>query len=257
MATAVNIKSMRVNDIPLLDNEETRSLFMKFKLENDESSKDKLICSNIRLVLNILQKYKNRGEDLDDLFQIGCIGLMKAVERFELSRDLKFSTYAVWTIDGEIKRYLRDNSLIRIKRSSKNLLYKINKAKDKLVLEYGHEPSNEQIANELGIKEKEISSVYLSLQPVSSLSEPVDSDNEKMLLMDKIGDSKISESSTVNKIAVREAIKKLKDKEREVINMRYFLDKTQAEIAEEFGVSQVHVSRLEKNAIKKMQIFLQ
>ncbi|MNJ90190.1 RNA polymerase sigma-F factor [compost metagenome] len=253
MIANVNMTTLNSSDSSLLTQEETLLLFNKYKLEQDEVSKEKIICSNMRLVLSIVQKFKSRGEDLNDLFQIGCIGLMKAVERFDLSRKLKFSTYAVWTIEGEIKRYLRDDSLIRTKRNSKNLLYKINKAKDELINENGFEPTNKQIAKRVGIEEREVINVFLSLQSISSLSEPIENDREKTLLVDKIVDNSSSEESILTHIALKEAFTKLGEKEKKVINMRFFLEKTQAEIAEEFGISQAQVSRMEKTAIKEMK----
>ncbi|MDF2533986.1 MAG: sigG [Bacillales bacterium] len=256
MTTIVDMTCLKSSHSPILSNEETIELFNKLKFKNDESARDKLVYSNTGLVLSALKKFKNRGENINDLFQIGCIGLIKAVDRFDLARELKFSTYAVWTIDGEIKRYLRDDSAIRVNRSSKNMLYKINRAKDQFVIENGKEPTNTEIADKLGVKEKEITNTLLSLQPIASLSEPVDSDNGKVSLIDKIDDKKISEELTLNSIALSEAIKKLNEKEQKVISMRYFLDKTQAEIASEFGVSQVHISRLEKNAIKEMKKYM-
>lgn len=257
MIANVDMTTLKANDSSLLTQEETLSLFNKYRIEHDESSKEKIICSNTRLVLSIVQKFKSRGEDLNDLFQIGCIGLMKAVDRFDLSRKLKFSTYAVWTIEGEIKRYLRDDSLIRTKRNSKNLLYKINKTREEFMNKNnGIEPTNLQIAKEIGVEEREIVNVLLSSQSVSSLSEPVESDNEKALLIDKIADKSTSEELVVTNIALKEAILRLDAKEKKIINMRFFQEKTQAEIAEEFGISQAQVSRIEKTAIKEMKKYL-
>lgn len=248
----VNINGVNTNNLKVLTHEEMISLFKKYK-EGDISAKDELVSGNLKLVLSILKKYNNRSEYIDDLFQIGVVGLIKAVDNFDLSHEVRFSTYAVLMIEGEIKRYIRDNNSLRISRSIKDLSYKILKLKESYINEYGVEPSTEFISKTLGVSNYEVVEALLSLKEPDSLFEPIYNDGgDTIYLMDQIEDKK--ENKDIDGlISLRKALTKIKEREKDILVDRFIVGKTQMEIANELNISQAQVSRLEKNAIKNVK----
>lgn len=248
----VNINGVNTNNLKVLTHEEMISLFKKYK-EGDISAKDELVSGNLKLVLSILKKYNNRSEYIDDLFQIGVVGLIKAVDNFDLSHEVRFSTYAVLMIEGEIKRYIRDNNSLRISRSIKDLSYKILKLKESHINEYGVEPSTEFISKSLGVSNYEVVEALLSLKEPDSLFEPIYNDGgDTIYLMDQIEDKK--ENKDIDGlISLRKALTKIKEREKDILVDRFIVGKTQMEIANELNISQAQVSRLEKNAIKNVK----
>lgn len=252
----VEIANVNTANIKVLKNDEMVELFKRYK-QGDLLAKEDLINGNLKLVLSILRKYNNRTDNMDDLFQVGCIGLIKAIDNFDLSHEVKFSTYAVPMILGEVKRYIRDNNSVRIARSIKDLAYKVFKLKEQLTNELGKEPSNEMIAKELGIPEYEVTNAINSMRDTISMFEPIYNDGgDTIYLADQLEDNS-NDTSLDLKIALNNAITKLNDKERHIINARYIYGKTQMELASELGISQAQISRLEKSGlqnIKKMII---
>ena len=217
-------------------------------------ARQELIYGNLRLVLSIIQRFTGRKENLDDLFQVGCIGLVKAVDNFNTELDVKFSTYAVPMIIGEIRRYLRDNNAIRISRSVRDLAYRSLQAREELVREKECDPTVDEIAARLGEKKEAVLRAMEAIVDPISLYEPVYSENgDSIYVMDQLSDSNSSDEIWLENIVLREAMKKLNDRERKIINMRYYQNKTQMEIAEEIGISQAQVSRLEKGALEHMR----
>lgn len=255
-AYKVEICGVNTTKLPLLTAAEKDELIKQVKL-GDKDARDKYIKGNLRLVLSIVQRYAGGGENLDDLFQIGCIGLIKAIDNFDISQNVKFSTYAVPMIIGEIRRFMRDNSEIRVSRSLRDTAYKAIYAKEKLIKEKQKEPTIGEIAAEIGISKEDIVMAMDAIQTPVSLYEPVYNDGgDTLYVMDQISDQKSTEDIWVNNIALAEAIKKLGEKEREIINLRFFSGKTQMEVARMVGISQAQVSRLEKNALKSMREYL-
>ena len=249
----VEICGVNTATIKVLSNEEMIELFKKYK-NGDKLAKEQLINGNLKLVLSILKKYANRTDNMDDLFQVGCIGLIKAIDNFDLTHEVKFSTYAVPMILGEIKRYLRDNNSIRIARSIKDLSYKIAKVKEQLTLDLGKEPSIGLISSALGIDEKDIVLALDSMKESISMFEPIYSDGGDVIyLCDQISDKKNNNYTLEEKIGLNEALINLKDKERYVIEERYFFGKTQMELSEELGISQAQISRLEKSGLENIK----
>lgn len=249
----VEICGVNTSKLKTLTDEEKRELLKKSK-EGDSEARDRLIYGNLRLVLSIIQRFNNRREDLDDLFQVGCIGLVKAVDNFNLDLDVKFSTYAVPMIIGEIRRYLRDNNAIRISRSMRDTAYKALQAREEFMREKQCEPTVEQIAAMIGEKcESVVRAMEAIVDPVS-LYEPVYNENgDSIYLMDQLSDTNSSDEAWLESIALREAMKKLSEREQTIIKMRFFGNKTQMEIASEIGISQAQVSRLEKGALNRMR----
>jgi len=249
----VEISGINTADLKVLTNEEMVDLFSKFK-NGDKFAREELIKGNLKLVLSILKKYSNRTENMDDLFQIGCIGLVKAIDNFDLSFDVKFSTYAVPMILGEIKRYLRDNTTIRVSRSLKDLAYQALKLKENLMMKNNKEPSISDIAKMLSVSEVELLNALDSLRDPVSMYEPIYNDGgDTIYLADQMEDKNNTTNSWDINISLNSAIENLKDKERKIILERFYLGKTQVEIAEELGISQAQVSRLEKNAVKNVK----
>ena len=250
----VDICGVNTASIKVLSNEDMNYQFKRLK-EGDLNAKEELINGNLKLVLSILKKYNNRVDNLDDLFQVGCIGLIKAINNFDLSFDVKFSTYAVPMILGEIKRHLRDYNSVRVARSIKDTAYKIAKYKEEYINEYNHEPTTQEIANYLGLDEYEIALAIDSTKETLSMFEPIYNDSgDQIYLADQLYDKK-DEYSLIDKISVNEALNRLKPKEKYIIDMRYRYGKTQMELSEELGISQAQISRLEKSGldnIKKM-----
>lgn len=227
-------------------------LLQKVK-QGDQSAREKLISGNLRLVLSVIQRFVNRGENLDDLFQIGCIGLIKAIDNFDINQPVRFSTYAVPMIQGEIRRYLRDFSPVRVSRSQKDIAYKAMQIKEQLTNEKGEEPTIEQIAKEMDMpKSKVVLALEAIVDPVS-LYEPVYSDGgDAIYVMDQIGD-KNTDENWLGEIVLKEAIKNLNEREKAILELRFFSGKTQVEVADEIGISQAQVSRLEKAALSKIK----
>ncbi len=249
----VDITGINTNDLKVLSNKEMNELFFKLSC-GDKSAKEKLVNGNLKLVLSLLKKFNNRTDNMDDLFQIGCIGLIKAIDNFDLSHNVKFSTYAVPMILGEVKRYLRDNNSLRISRSIKDIAYKTLKLKDELTTIDGIEPTNEEIAKILGVDEIDITLALDSLKEPVSMFEPIYNDGgDTIYLSDQLEDKKENINSWDINIYLRDAIDKLKEKERKILIDRYLMGKTQIEISEEIGISQAQVSRLEKDAIKNIK----
>lgn len=220
----------------------------------DSEARQKLIDGNLRLVLSIIQRFTNRHENLDDLFQVGCIGLIKAVDNFNTELDVQFSTYAVPMIIGEVRRYLRDNNAIRVSRSMRDLAYRALTAKEALSADNSEEPSIEKIAEFLGEKKNDVATALEAIVDPISLYEPIYSDSgDSIYVMDQISDDSSTDEAWLEDIALREAMKKLNAREREIIDMRFYKGKTQMEIAEEIGISQAQVSRLEKGALEHIR----
>ena len=249
----VEICGVNTSKLKVLTDEEKKALLLRVK-DGDEDARQELICGNIRLVLSIIQRFTNRKDNMDDLFQVGCIGLVKAVDNFNTDLDVKFSTYAVPMIIGEIRRYLRDNNSIRISRSVRDLAYRALQAREELIREKEEEPDAEEIAKRLGeSKEAVVRAMEAIIEPIS-LYEPIYSDNgDSIYVMDQLSDSNSSEELWLENIVIREAMQKLTERERSIINMRYYKNKTQMEIADEIGISQAQVSRLEKGALEHMK----
>jgi len=248
----VEISGVNTANIKVLTNEEMIELFKKYK-QGDKFAKEDLVNGNLKLVLSILKKYNNRTDNMDDLFQIGCIGLIKAIDNFDLSFDVKFSTYAVPMILGEIRRYLRDNNSVRIARSIKDTAYKALKVKEELTNKLGYEPPISLIAKELEISELEVANALDSMKDAISMYEPIYNDGgDTIYLADQLEDKK-EKYPIEMKIALKEALNKIKEKERYILYERYITGKTQLELAEEIGISQAQISRIEKSALENIK----
>lgn len=249
----VEICGVNTANIKVLTPEETKILLKKYQ-EGDELAKEELINGNLKLVLSILKRYNNRTDNMDDLFQVGCIGLIKAIENFDLSHDVRFSTYAVPMILGEVKRYLRDNNSVRIARSIKDTAYKVLKYKEKFINKNGKEPTIEEISNALDLSEYEIANALNALKDTISMFEPIYNDGGDVIYLEdqlESNDGSIYDNET--KISLREALKKLKEKEKYILTQRYMIGKTQMELAEEIGISQAQISRLEKSGLENIR----
>ncbi len=252
----VEICGVNTTRLPLLKEKEKEELLLKIK-DGDENAFNTFIHGNLRLVLSVIQKFSNRGESADDLFQIGCVGLIKAVKNFDITVGVKFSTYAVPMIVGEERRYLRDNSPIRVSRSVKDLAYKALQVKEELTKLNNKEPTLEEISKKLDVPVKAISNALDAIQDPISLFDPVFHDgNDAVSVMDQVSDEKSNDEVWTEDIVLKEAIERLQDREKKIITMRFFQGKTQTEVAESIGISQAQVSRLEKNAINHMRKFI-
>lgn len=252
----VEICGVNTAKLPLLKNSEKEELFKKI-LEGDKNAREEYIKGNLRLVLSIIQRFSNSNENVDDLFQIGCIGLMKAIDNFDIKQNVKFSTYAVPMIIGEIRRYLRDNNSIRVSRSLRDIAYKAIYAKEALTKMYDKEPSIEEIATEIGVLKEDISYALDAIQNPVSLYEPVYSEGgDTLYIMDQVSDKKNKEENWLEEISLKEAMNKLPARENNIIKLRFFQGKTQMEVAQEINISQAQVSRLEKSALKNMKNYL-
>ena len=249
----VEIANVNTANLKVLKHKEMIELFERMQ-KGDKNAKEELINGNLKLVLSILKSYINRTDNMDDLFQVGCIGLIKAIDNFDLKHEVRFSTYAVPMILGEIKRYLRDNSSIRISRSIKDLAYKALKVKEELTNKYNREVTTSEIANYMQIDEQEITEAFEAMYDTISIFEPIFNDGgETIYLCDQLSDKKNTLYPLEYYIALKEALKKIKAKERYIINERYIIGKTQVELAEEIGISQAQISRLEKNGIENLK----
>lgn len=253
MINKVEICGVNTSKLPVLKEKQMRELLIKIK-QGDKGCRDEFIKGNLRLVLSVIQRFNNRGENVDDLFQVGCIGLMKAIDNFDLSQNVRFSTYAVPMIIGEIRRYLRDNNSIRVSRSLRDIAYKALQVRDKLVNKDNKEPTISQIAKELNMPKEEVVFALDAIQDPISLFEPIYHDGgDAIFVMDQISDSKNLDEGWLQNIAIKEGMKKLTDREKHILNLRFFQGRTQMEVADEIGISQAQVSRIEKTALKHMR----
>jgi len=252
----VEICGVNTSKLPILKNDEKKALFDRI-LQGDEEARSAYIYGNLRLVLSVIQKFNNRGENIDDVFQVGCIGLIKAIDNFDVTLGVKFSTYAVPMIIGEIRRYLRDNNAIRVSRSLRDTAYKALQVKEKLVTKNAKEPTIEEIAAELGMPREDVLFALDAIQEPVSLFEPVYNDGaDAIFVMDQVSDENNQDSSWLENISLNEALKRLNERERHILGLRFFDGKTQMEVAEEIGISQAQVSRLEKSALKNMRKYI-
>lgn len=256
MANKVEICGVNTSKLPVLSNDEKMELFEKIK-QGDTQARETFIGGNLRLVLSVIQRFSNRGENPDDLFQIGCIGLIKAIDNFDTSHNVRFSTYAVPMIIGEIRRYLRDNNSIRVSRSMRDIAYKTLKAKEAYMGEHSKEPTIEELAQLIEIPKEDIVFALEAIQDPVSLYEPAYNDGtDTIFVMDQVKDTKNTDESWLEEIALREAMKRLTDREKHIINLRFFSGRTQMEVADEIGISQAQVSRLEKGALDRMKKYI-
>lgn len=252
----VEICGVNTAKLPVLKEDEMKKLLLCVR-KGDNSAREKFIRGNLRLVLSVIQRFNNRGENVDDLFQVGCIGLIKAIDNFDLSQNVKFSTYAVPMIIGEIRRYLRDNNSIRVSRSLRDIAYRALQVRDKLIGENNKEPTVSQIAKELKVPREEVVFALDAIQDPVSLFEPIYHDGgDAIYVMDQISDSKNIDDSWLENISIKEAMKKLNSREKLILNLRFFEGRTQMEVADEIGISQAQVSRLEKTALKHMRKYV-
>ncbi len=252
----VEICGVNTSKLPLLSNEEKEILFKRIQ-NGDQEAREQYIKGNLRLVLSVIQRFSNSNENVDDLFQIGCIGLIKAIDNFDITQNVRFSTYAVPMILGEVRRYLRDNNSIRVSRSLRDTAYKAIYAREALTRKNLRDPSIMEIADEIGMSKEEITYALDAIQTPVSLFEPVFTDGgDPLYVMDQISDKKNLEENWVEDLSLSEAMKRLPERERHIIDMRFCEGKTQTEVAEEVGISQAQVSRLEKNALKSMRNYL-
>ena len=252
----VEICGVDTSKLPLINNARKQELLEKIA-KGDKAAREEFIQGNLRLVLSIIQRFNNSNENVDDLFQIGCIGLIKAIDNFDLSQQVKFSTYAVPMIIGEIRRYLRDNNSIRVSRSLRDIAYKAIYAKEALAKRQQKEPTISEISSEIGIEAEQIIYALDAIQSPVSIYEPVYSEGgDTLYVLDQISDKKNKEEKWVEDISLNDAIMRLPNREKMIIDMRFYKGKTQMEVAEEIGISQAQVSRLEKNALKSMRNYL-
>ena len=253
MLGKVEICGVNTAKLPTLTAAETDALLARAK-DGDSLAREKLVEGNLRLVLSVIQRFAGRGENADDLFQVGCVGLLKAIDNFDISQNVRFSTYGVPMIIGEIRRYLRDNSAIRVSRSMRDTAYRVLQAREKLQREQQREPTVEQIAHELGIRREEVVFAMDAVCDPVSLFEPIYSDGgDTMCVMDQVRDNKNTDEDWLEQIALKEAMSRLSERERQILALRYSDGKTQMEVSGEIGISQAQVSRLEKNAIKSIK----
>lgn len=252
----VEICGVNTSKLPLLTEDEKKVLFDRIQ-KGDKEAREQFIKGNLRLVLSIIQRFSNVGENIDDLFQIGCIGLMKSIDHFDVTMNVKFSTYAVPMIIGEVRRYLRDNNSIRVSRSIRDTAYKAIYAKEAMMKESDKEPTLEEIARKIGVKTESIVIALDAIQNPVSLYEPVYGEaGDTLHIMDQISDKKNKEDSWIEEISLKAAIERLSSREHRIIELRYFEGKTQMEVAEEINISQAQVSRLEKKALHTMKHYL-
>lgn len=253
LTSKVEICGVDTSKLPVLTNEKMNELLIRMQ-NGDNSPREEFIRGNLRLVLSVIQRFNNRGEHIDDLFQVGCIGLIKAIDNFDISHNVKFSTYAVPMIIGEIRRYLRDNNSIRVSRSLRDLAYKALQARDQLINKNAKEPNVSEIAEMLNVAREEVVFALDSIQDPVSLFEPVYHDGgDAIFIMDQVKDEKNQDDLWLENLALKEAMKKLNEREKLILTLRFFEGRTQMEVAEEIGISQAQVSRLEKTALAHMR----
>ena len=252
----VEICGVNTAKLQLLNNEEMRALFVQAQA-GDKPARDQLVQSNLRLVLSIVQRFGNRGENPDDLFQVGCIGLLKAIDNFDLSMNVRFSTYAVPMIIGEIRRYLRDNNAIRVSRSVRDVAYKALSARDELAAQKGVEPKMQEIAERLSLPASQVVFALDAIAEPVSLFEPIFNDGgDPIYVVDQVKDERESEQRWTEELCISNALACLNEREQKIINLRFFVGKTQMEVADEIGISQAQVSRLEKNALLHLRRYV-
>ncbi len=252
----VEICGVNTAKLPVLTNSRMRELFKEVQ-NGDREARDQLVNGNLRLVLSVIQRFTSRGENVDDLFQVGCIGLIKAIDNFDLGQNVKFSTYAVPMIIGEIRRYLRDNNPIRVSRSLRDIAYKALQVRDALVNRNSREPSISEIAQELELPREDVVFALDAIQEPISLFDPIYHDGgDPIYVMDQISDEKNHDAHWLEDITIQEALRKLSDREKLILNLRFFGGRTQMEVAEEIGISQAQVSRLEKAALNHMRKYV-
>ena len=256
MMNKVEICGVNTAKLPILSNEEKQKLFERIHA-GDKSAREEFIQGNLRLVLSVIQRFSGRGENADDLFQVGCIGLMKSIDNFDTSLGVRFSTYAVPMIIGEIRRYLRDNNSIRVSRSLRDIAYKALQAKEKLTANLEREPTITEIAKELDMPKEDVVFALDAIQDPMILYEPVYNDGgDAIFVMDQVKDDKNMDENWLEEISLKEAMKHLNPREKHILNLRFFKGRTQMEVADEIGISQAQVSRLEKSALKHMKKFI-
>ena len=252
----VEICGVDTSSLPVLDNERMRELFPKIRA-GDTGARHELIQGNLRLVLSLIQRFHNRGESVDDLFQVGCIGLIKAIDNFNTELGVRFSTYAVPMIIGEIRRYLRDNNPIRVSRSLRDLAYKALHSRDALVYRLNREPDIREIAEEMDAREEDVAMALEAIQDPVSLFDPIYQDGgDAIYVLDQVKDARVDENDWVRDISINQALQKLGERERNIIRSRFFEGRTQMEVAGEIGISQAQVSRLEKSALAQMRRYI-
>ena len=253
MIHKVEICGVKTSQLPVLKREEKAELMLRIK-NGDSYAREKFVQGNLRLVLSVIQRFSQRGEYMDDLFQVGCIGLIKAIDNFDLSQNVQFSTYAVPMIIGEVRRYLRDNNSIRVSRSLRDIAYRALTVKEQLTSKNSKEPTVEEIAKELDLKKEEVVFALDSIMEPVSLFEPMYNDNgDAVYVMDQVKDDKNSDKTWIEEIALKDAISRLSEREKKIVDLRFFQGKTQMEVAEEIDISQAQVSRIEKSAIDHMK----
>lgn len=253
MQGKVEICGVNTSKLKVLKNDEMMELLRKTK-EGDQAAREKLIEGNLRLVLSVIQRFDRRGENADDLFQVGCIGLIKAIDNFNVDLDVKFSTYGVPMIIGEIRRYLRDNSSVRVSRSMRDMAYKVLQTKEAFMAEHQREPTLEEIAKTLEVRREEVVLALEAITDPVSLFEPVYSDSgDTVCVMDQVKDVKNTDESWLDKIALKDAVDKLPEREKKILALRFFQGMTQMEVSREVGISQAQVSRLEKSALDQIR----
>lgn len=256
MLNKVEICGVNTSKLPVLSKEKKKELFVKIKA-GDMKAREEFVQGNLRLVLSVIQRFNNRGENADDLFQVGCIGLIKAIDNFNTELNVEFSTYAVPMIIGEVRRYLRDNSTVRVSRSLKDIAYKALYVKEKLMNKNSKEPTVTEIAKELGLNKEDVVFALDAIAEPISLFEPIYNDGgEAIFVMDQVKDDKNSDESWLESIALNEAMHRLGEREKHILKLRFFQGRTQMEVAEEIGISQAQVSRLEKSALSNMRKYI-
>jgi len=244
---------MNLPRFPLLKDDEMRDLIIRAQ-EGDRQARERLINCNLKLVFNLVKRFQNRGYELEDLFQIGCIGLMKSIDKFDLKYEVKFSTYAVPMIVGEIRRFLRDDNPVKISRSIKETAFRIQQTREKLTGKMGREPTITEVAEEMGIQREEVVSALEAVQLPASIYDTLHQDDgDPIYLIDQLKDSEFGDTAWLDKIATKELLQNLPERDRKILIWRFFEDRTQADIAERLGLSQVQVSRLERQALKKIR----
>ena len=252
-SSKVEICGVETSTLPVLTNERMRELFPLVH-GGDRAAREEFIRGNLRLVLSVVQRFSNRGENADDLFQVGCIGLIKALDNFDVTQNVRFSTYAVPMIIGEIRRYLRDNNAIRVSRSLRDIAYKALSARDRLQTELGREPTVQEIARKLELPEEDVALALEAIQDPVSLCEPIGGEGADALTIgDQVRDDNVNAENWLQNIAIREAMARLSDREQRILSLRFFQGRTQMEVAGEIGISQAQVSRLEKAALSHMR----
>ncbi len=253
----VEIVGIDTNKLKVLTSEQSLTLLKKYRESHDKEDLEALVNGNLKLVLSIVNKYNKRNETMNDLFQIGTLGLLKGIENFDLSLDVKFSTYAVPMIEGEIRRYLRDSSMLRVSRQIKDTAYHYMKEKERFINEYGRVPDNDEIAKIMNVEPYQIQEAIESTLPISSLNEPLYNDfDQSILLQDVVSDNNYTHEKMINHLSLQQGLDSLNEMERDIIMKRYYQGKSQVEIANIYHISQAQVSRLEKNALSTLRKFL-